>query len=120
MKRWALFLGCTLFLGVAWFCRPYLSMLPDICLFKRMVGMGCPGCGLTRSVAAAAHFQFGEALQFHLFGPFLLLSAFVFWGSLIFGFRIPWDEKKGMYLVGGLIILLLLYYGVRLSLGLVP
>ena len=120
MKRGALFLGCTLFLGVAWFCRPYLAIIPDLCLFKRMVGVGCPGCGLTRSVAATAHWQLGETFQLHLFGPFVLIAAILFWASLLFRFRIPWDEKRGTYVVGVLIMALLIYYGIRLSMGLVP
>ncbi|MDP6958044.1 MAG: DUF2752 domain-containing protein [Planctomycetota bacterium] len=120
MKRWALFLGSTLFLGVAWFCRPYLATIPDLCLFKRMVGVGCPGCGLTRSVAATAHLQLGEAFQFHLFGPFILTAAILFWGSLLLGFRIPWNGKQGTYVMGAVLVVLLLYYGIRLSLGIVP
>jgi hypothetical protein len=117
MKRWGLFVGLSAFFAVVWFCRPYLSMMPEVCMFKQLTGTGCPGCGLTRSVAATAHLQLGEAVRFHLFGPMILAGAVAVWGCLLFGVRIPWDVRWGTAAIGVIIILFLIYFGIRFSLG---
>lgn len=45
----------------------------EICHFRRLTGLDCPGCGLTRSFTCITHGRFEEAMAFHPFG-------FVFWG----------------------------------------
>lgn len=55
--------------------------VPVLCTFRRLTGVGCPGCGLTRSFVFLAHGQLQAALQMNLLGPPL------------FGFvlaQIPW------------------------------
>ncbi|MHB2015882.1 MAG: DUF2752 domain-containing protein [Candidatus Xenobia bacterium] len=47
----------------------------DICLFHRMTGLPCPGCGMTRSVVALLHGNVSEALAFNVGGPLVLLVA---------------------------------------------
>ena len=42
--------------------------LPGVCLWKRWLGVSCPGCGLTRSVTCLAHGQVARAQQFHAAG----------------------------------------------------
>jgi len=44
--------------------------LPTVCGFKRLTGMDCPSCGLTRSFVAMAHLDPGAAWSFHRLGPF--------------------------------------------------
>lgn len=47
--------------------------LPETCYFKRLVGIGCPGCGLTRCFISALHGDFSRAWQFNPAGfPALL------------------------------------------------
>ncbi len=120
MKRWGWFLGLSAVFAVAWFSRPYLSTTPDICMFKRLSGTGCPGCGLTRSVSATIHLQLDETVRFHLFGPFLLAGMVAVWGCLLFGVRIPWQERRGTLFLGIFVTAFLAYYGIRLALGVVP
>lgn len=50
---------------------------PVICLFRRITGHPCPGCGLTRSFVAMADFRFAEAFAHHLFGPLLFAGLLV-------------------------------------------
>ena len=38
------------------------------CLFHRLTGLECPGCGMTRATYAALHGRFGEALRFNPLG----------------------------------------------------
>ena len=39
--------------------------LPEVCSFKRMTGLGCPGCGLTRSFISLAHGQLARAWYYN-------------------------------------------------------
>lgn len=43
--------------------------LPEICTFRRLTGMSCPGCGLTRSFTYLGHLDIGSAFRMHLLGP---------------------------------------------------
>lgn len=50
--------------------------LPESCWFKRLTGLGCPGCGLTRSVICLVHGNFLDAWGFNPGGYlFVLLIA---------------------------------------------
>ncbi|TNM38439.1 DUF2752 domain-containing protein [Nocardioides albidus] len=63
-------------LGVACLLSPeHIEDGPVVCPFRRLTGLPCPGCGLTRSWVYAAHGWWREAFTAHLFGP--LLAAVV-------------------------------------------
>ena len=48
--------------------------VPETCTFKRVVGYGCPGCGLTRSFISLSHGRVIEAFYFNAVGlPLYLL-----------------------------------------------
>lgn len=47
--------------------------LPQTCVFKNLTGLPCPGCGLSRSVVAAAHGDIGMSLTHHRLGLLTLL-----------------------------------------------
>jgi hypothetical protein len=51
--------------------------LPEICLSRRLFGLDCPGCGLTRSVVSLAHGQVARAWRFNPAG--LLWFAALLW-----------------------------------------
>ena len=53
-----------------------LNQLPDLCIFKRLTGFKCPGCGMTHAFVCLGRFQFGEALSYNIF------SVFLFYGGL--------------------------------------
>ncbi|WLP89897.1 DUF2752 domain-containing protein [Gordonia sp. NB41Y] len=48
---------------------------PELCLFRRLTGLPCPGCGLTRSWVMTAHGDLGQAFSFNLFGPLTFAAA---------------------------------------------
>ena len=56
--------------------------LPSVCAFRRLTGLPCPGCGLTRSWVLTAHGRLGQASSRHPFGPptFLLSLLLVLGG----------------------------------------
>jgi hypothetical protein len=49
--------------------------LPSMCMSSRLLGISCPGCGLTRSFVAVAHGEFLLALQMNFMGPVLFFLA---------------------------------------------
>jgi hypothetical protein len=49
--------------------------LPELCTFRRFVGLDCPGCGLTRSFISLAHGEVAAAWSYNPAG--LLLFAIV-------------------------------------------
>jgi hypothetical protein len=51
--------------------------LPETCLSRRLLNFDCPGCGLTRSFVALAHFDVARAWHFNPAG--LLWFAALLW-----------------------------------------
>jgi len=49
---------------------------PVLCPFRRLTGLPCPGCGMTRSFVAVAHGDIGSAFAYNRLGP-LLMAIFV-------------------------------------------
>lgn len=47
------------------------GLLPG-CLFHRLTGFDCPGCGMTRATHAALHGRLGEAIRFNPLGVIVL------------------------------------------------
>ena len=48
---------------------------PQLCIFKLMSGMPCPGCGLTRAIVLAMHGDLSGSLYFHPLGMLFVLGA---------------------------------------------
>ncbi len=55
--------------------RTVLRDSPVICPFRRVIGLPCPACGLTRSWQAAAHLRIGDSLGYHPLGAATLLAG---------------------------------------------
>jgi len=47
--------------------------LPPACTFRALFDLPCPGCGLTRSLVAAAHGDLADSWTFHRLGALTLL-----------------------------------------------
>lgn len=59
--------------GVAAYLAPHaLTAGPVMCPFRRVTGLPCPGCGLTRSCVAFLHGDLSRSLHFHPFGPLVV------------------------------------------------
>jgi hypothetical protein len=43
--------------------------IPETCGYRRVLGMNCPGCGLTRSFTYMAHFDPLQAFRMNWLGP---------------------------------------------------
>jgi hypothetical protein len=51
--------------------------VPEICFWKRALGIDCPGCGLTRSWVYLAHGDWRAAWSMNVLGPILFLTALI-------------------------------------------
>jgi len=89
-------------------------LLPPICMSRGLLGITCPGCGLTRSFVAAAHGEFLSAIQMNPMGPVLFFLCclqipyrVIEYTGILRGFR-GWNLlRQAMYpvmwiLLGGL------------------
>jgi hypothetical protein len=51
---------------------------PVICPFRRLTGLPCPSCGLSRSWQSAAHLRLRDSLGYHPLGAATFLGAVAF------------------------------------------
>ena len=69
-KLWAAVrLGAVAAVGVTLLVVPerWLESLPSICLWRRLFGVNCPGCGMTRAMSHLAHLDFEMAWRSNMF-----------------------------------------------------
>jgi Protein of unknown function (DUF2752) len=52
-----------------------LTRVPSLCPFRRLAGLRCPLCGLTRATRALARGDMRGALALHPLAPLLWLAA---------------------------------------------
>jgi hypothetical protein len=83
--------------------------LPQTCIFKNLTGLPCPGCGLSRSVVAAAHGDIGMSLMHHRLG---LLTLFYIVLQFMYGLGLIVVPKwwirifpSGKFLNRGMVVL---------------
>ncbi len=69
-------------LAIGWLYFPYCETGPILCMWRRLLGIHCLGCGLTRAVCFVAHGRFREALAFNpmIVPVFLVLFCISAWG----------------------------------------
>jgi hypothetical protein len=66
--------------------EPWGAAELSLCWFRRISGLPCPGCGLTRAVISLARGELVRSLEFHPFGVVVLpwaaaAASFPFWPS---------------------------------------
>lgn len=71
-------LGLLLIIALYVYIKPnHLGpILP--CVFNKVTGLYCPGCGMSRAFNAAAHFEFYQSFRYnaliYILGPMLLIE----------------------------------------------
>ncbi len=53
----------------------HISTEQSLCPIKMATGLPCPGCGITKSIVFFYNGDIQKSLNYHLFGPFLLLFS---------------------------------------------
>ena len=69
--------GLTVLVTAAVLSPAAVERGPELCVFRRLTGLPCPGCGLTRSWVNFAHGDIGTSVAFNAFGPVLLAATVV-------------------------------------------
>lgn len=87
---WTLAFGASVALGAALaFSAPlWTGRLPG-CVFRRLSGWNCPGCGGTRATLALLAGDLPRALRMN---PLLVVLA---GAALVLGLRAVWRERRG-------------------------
>lgn len=97
----------------------------SICLFRRVSGIPCPGCGMTRAFAHLAKGEWLEAAHDHPFSFLLATEAGLVWAAwglaLLRGvpFRQPRQEILTGLVLGHVVLLCAFWLG-RLVTGTLP
>ena len=74
---------------------PVAVLIPNWgCLFKKLTGIPCPGCGLTRTADHFAHFHFQNAFLSNPLGGVaaLFFAVLAVWVVLRVLFRVPYPS----------------------------
>jgi hypothetical protein len=125
MTRRALWAGtggvAVLLWLVAAAIEPAHGVLP--CPVRRIVGLPCPGCGMTRALLLLAHGEWRSALRLHPLAPVLLAEAvalWIGWGLHEAGrVRLPAPRTVNLWLMAHA-ALLLAVWGTRFWRGSLP
>lgn len=67
-NKWLLLLGVPLIFVAAWACPHIPGHEITPCAVKHMLGIDCPGCGITRSVVALVHGELRESVDLNPMG----------------------------------------------------
>ncbi len=70
-------------LAACFFYYPFVFEGPVICPMHLVLGLPCPGCGLTRAFCLASHGHWLEAYSFHPLYPLFFLYFVFLWGCKI-------------------------------------
>lgn len=112
-------------LAILHFWVPSGGASSSICVFRRLSGIPCPGCGMTRAFAHLAKGEWGEAARDHPLSFLIAAEMGLFW--LAWGFFLlrgraflpPRQDVFNALVLGHLLLLSLLWLG-RLILGTLP
>jgi hypothetical protein len=61
-----------------------------VCLFRRLTGLPCPACGMTRSIVLTLNGHLGAALRLNLAGPVWVLAVATIAAALLW---LAWRER---------------------------
>jgi hypothetical protein len=114
-KAWRIiFWGSSLpaLLAASFLYFPYSRTGPVLCPMALVLGLPCPGCGMTRALGHATHGLFREAFEFHALWP-LILSYIVFlWIYQLVEVVRGEPPKLPTYKIGGAALVVLLGFWV--------
>ena len=101
---------------------------PVLCPFRRITGVWCPGCGMTRAFGWLAHGDLHQALRYHPLAPIFLVEGVIAAAFFLYRRRAHRHDPtrqpellQSSALVNGVLVanglLLLVVWVIRLKLG---
>ena len=98
----------------------YVPELPGLCPVQRFLHLRCPGCGMSRALAALLRLDFAGALQYNLLAPLILGYLLYVCGSWWAARRRGEDGllPKPEWLNVAFLVVFLVWFPVRNVLGL--
>ena len=95
----------------------------SICLTRRLLGLPCPGCGVTRGLAHLLQGNLARAMTLHPLAPLVAVDAMVgwgLWGLVVYGLAAaPPARTVRLVLLAQLAVFVALWLG-RLATGTAP
>lgn len=122
--HFVVFTACVCILGGVFLLAPPESstghialghlVLPDVCVFKNLTGLPCPGCGLTRSMSTAVNGDIGASFSYHRLGFVTVLYVFCQFLFSLMVMAAPRQKSRlqnlGRTLNKGLVVLGMLFF----------
>ena len=97
---------------------------PVLCPFRRVTGVWCPGCGMTRAVGWLAHGDLHQSLRYHPLAPVFLIEGAIGAAFLVYRRLLHRDDPtwlRAEAVLPGLLVanalLVLVVWVIRLKLG---
>jgi hypothetical protein len=117
-KSWRLILwGSSLpaLLAASFLYFPYCTTGPVFCPSALVLGLPCPGCGMTRALGHVTHGLFREAFAFNAIWPILLGYLVLLWIYQLLEVARGEPPKWPTYKISAVMIVILLgFWAVRL------
>ncbi len=67
--------GIILIILIVFLC--FVTIMPVTCIIRKVTGIYCPACGMTRSFEALAHFHFLDSIYYNILGiPLFIFIIF--------------------------------------------
>lgn len=87
------------------------------CPFRKITGLNCPGCGMTRATYATLHGEIGQAFRNNALGMILLPVLFAGMGIHLIGWvrgrRLPFSPTIGRRTGWGILVVVLMFWILR-------
>jgi hypothetical protein len=87
------------------------------CYFRKVTGLDCPGCGMTRGMSAALNGRFGQALALNPLGMILLPLALIGLAPEVYNWTvkrpIAWRLRLGRKVTWAIVVAVFAFWVLR-------